>query len=133
MPNQSIHLTPAQLTGFKGIGTTAGKHAFNINLENCPAGLNRVGHLLTAVGGEVGGIRGALKPTAGSTATGVAIKLTDASDAPATFGTSLPVISYDKAVGGTVSVPMNASYVQTGATVSSGTVKGAVQVLLDYQ
>ncbi len=134
VPNQTVNLPPALLAGFNGKGSTSGKHAFNINLENCPPGFNRVGHLLTAVGGQVAGIPGALMPTAGSTATGVAIKLTDASSAPATFGTSLPVTSYNKATGGAATVPMNASYVQTGtAAVSAGTVKGAVQVLLDYQ
>lgn len=35
--------------------------------------------------------------------------------------------------GGAASVPMRASCVQTGATVSAGKVRGAVQVLLDYQ
>ncbi|MCY1241628.1 hypothetical protein D9M72_545400 [compost metagenome] len=70
---------------------------------------------------------------AGSTATGVAIQLTDTGNAPAVFGTSLPVTACDKATGGAASAPMRASCVQTGATVSAGKVKGAVQVLLDYQ
>ncbi|QFZ85605.1 fimbrial protein [Variovorax paradoxus] len=131
--NQTLTLAPAVVPQFKGPGTTSGKRAFNIQLENCPAGFNRVGHLLTAVGGQVPGIPGALKPVAGSTASGVAIKLTDAGDAPAQFGTSLPVTSYNKATGGSATVPMNVSYVQTEATVLPGTVKGAVQVLLDYQ
>ncbi len=131
--NQTIILAPALVDSFKGFGTTSRKRAFDVQLENCPAGFNRVGYLLTAMGGEVPGIPGALKPAAGSTATGVAIRLTDASDAPATFGTSLPVTSYNKASGGSATVPMNVSYVQTEAAVLPGAVRGAVQVLLDYQ
>ncbi|MDZ4361105.1 MAG: fimbrial protein [Variovorax sp.] len=130
---QTVTLPPARVDGFNGIGTTSRSRAFNIQLENCPPGFNQVGHVLSAIGGEVPGIRGALSPSAGSTASGVAIKLTDVSGAPATFGMSLPVTSYNKVTGGSASVPMHASYVQTGATVVPGTVKGAVQVLLDYQ
>ncbi|MDP9876459.1 type 1 fimbria pilin [Variovorax boronicumulans] len=131
--NQTVTLAPSFVTGFTGPGSTFGKRAFEVRLENCPPGFNQVGHVLTAIGGEVPGFPGALKPAAGSTATGVAIRLTDASDAPATFGRSLPVTSYNKATGGSATVPMHASYVQTGATVTPGSVKGAVQVLLDYQ
>ena len=131
--NQTVTLAPSFATGFSGPGSTFGKRAFEVRLENCPPGFNQVGHVLTAIGGEVPGFPGALKPTAGSTATGVAIKLTDAGGAPTVFDRSLPVTSYNKATGGSATVPMHASYVQTGATVKPGSVKGAVQVLLDYQ
>lgn len=133
VPAQTVVLPPVSLTSLQGVGATSGQHAFNIQLENCPVGFNRVGHTLTAIGGEVPNTPGALKPSVGSTATGVAIRLTDASHAPATFGTSLPVTNYSKVIGGAATVPMNASYVRTDTTVSPGTVKGAVQVLLDYQ
>ena len=133
VPAQTVALAPVSLTSLQGVGATSGRRAFNIQLEHCPAGFNRVGHTLTAIGGEVPGTPGALKPSVGSTATGVAIRLTDARHVPATFGRSLPVTTYNKVTGGAATVPMNASYVRTGATVAPGTVKAAVQVLLDYQ
>ncbi|MES2250249.1 MAG: fimbrial protein [Pseudomonadota bacterium] len=133
VPGQTVALPPVSLTSLHGIGATSGARAFSILLENCPAGFNRVGYTLTPIGGEMPGIPGTLKPSAGSTATGVAVRLTDASGAPATFGTSLPVTSYNKLTGGAAGIAMNASYVRTGAMVLPGTVKGAMQVLLDYQ
>ncbi len=71
------------------MGTTWGAQSFNIVLQNCPTGVNRVGYSLVPVGGGVTGYAGALSLGSGSTATGVRIRLTDTNGTPVTFNTSI--------------------------------------------
>jgi type 1 fimbria pilin len=41
--------------------------------------------------------------------------------------------AYSKDTGGSFSIPMRVSYVQTEANVTPGTVNGAMSVLMEYQ
>ncbi|WP_410967884.1 hypothetical protein, partial [Salmonella sp. SAL04281] len=63
-------------------------------------GYNRVGYSLQAVGGAVAEGSGVLPRLAGSTATGVSIRVTDEAGVPLRMGLSLPVTAYDKNTAG---------------------------------
>ncbi|WP_322040994.1 fimbria/pilus outer membrane usher protein [Burkholderia diffusa] len=76
---------------------------------------------------------GVLPLAADSTAAGVKIRIADSNGVPAAFEKSVKVDAYDMATGGSYSIPMQASYIQTDATITPGTVNGAMTVLLDYQ
>ncbi|WP_454725051.1 MULTISPECIES: fimbrial protein [Cupriavidus] len=132
-PNQIINLPAAQKRALKGVGSSTGEIGFAVWLNNCPPGYNRIGYALDPVGGTVANAPGALPARAGSTAGGVNIRLTDAAGTPVAFGVSKLVSAYDKATGGSYSIPMKVAYLQTGDLVTAGSIAGAATVLVDYQ
>lgn len=133
VPAQTVTLPSAQLNKFGDVGSTVGAHSFQIRVNNCPKGYNRIGYMLDPRGGAIENSAGVLPLTAGSTASGVKIRIADDNGTPAVFGTSITVDAYNKATGGSYAIPMQASYIKTDATIKPGTVNGAMTVLLDYQ
>lgn len=132
VPNQTVELPSTFGRKLGGIGSTAGVRDFNIKINGCPKGYNRVGYTLEPMGGVVD-TPGVLPLATDSTAKGVKIRLTGRDGLAAKFGTSIKVDDYDKATGGSYMIPMQASYIQTDAAVTPGTVKGAISLRLDYQ
>ncbi|WP_420998337.1 fimbrial protein [Cupriavidus sp. 30B13] len=132
-PDQTVNLPPAQKRSLTGIGSSTGETGFEVRLNNCPPGYNRVGYALDPVGGMVANAPGALPAGQGSTAGGVHIRLMDDAGTPVTFRESKPVSAYSKATGGSYSIPMKAAYLQTGESVTAGSITGAATVLVDYQ
>lgn len=132
-PDQTVNLPAVLSRSFTSVGSTTGETGFDIRLNNCPAGYNRVGYSLNPVGGVIENAPGVLPLLAASTAVGVGIRLADDSGTPVVFNSSVEATVYNKATGGSYSIPMKASYFQTGASVTAGTVNGAATVLLDYQ
>ncbi len=133
VPAQSVMLPNASLHKFGGVGSTVGAHSFQIKINNCPKGYNQIGYTLDPVGGVIAGSPGVLPLAADSTASGVKIRIADSDGVPAAFEKSVKVDAYDTETGGSYSIPMQASYIQTDATIKPGTVNGAMTVLLDYQ
>lgn len=133
IPNQTVDMPSAMVQKFAGIGSTSGAHSFRIRVDKCPKGYNRIGYTLDPVGGAIAGSPGVLPLATGSTASGVKIRIADDKGEAAGFGTSIKLNDYSKTTGGSYTIPMQASYIQTDATVKPGTVKGKMTVLLDYQ
>ncbi|MGY4818025.1 fimbrial protein [Pseudomonas chlororaphis subsp. piscium] len=131
--NQTVTLPKEQLNKLERVGSTAGAKSFQIQINNCPKGYNRIGYMLEPVGGVIENTPGVLPLTAGSTAHGVKIQIVDDKGKPATMGTSITVDAYNKATGGSYAIPMQASYIRTDAIATPGTVNGALNVLMDYR
>ncbi|CAJ0687853.1 hypothetical protein R82526_03052 [Ralstonia mannitolilytica] len=133
VPAQNVLLPDTPLGKFRGVGSTAGTKTFQVRIDNCPKGFNQISYKLSPVGGVIAGSPGVLPLEAGSTVSGVSIRITDSQGAPAAFDTATKVEGYDKEAGGSYSIPMQASYIQTDATMKPGTVKGSLNVVLEYQ
>lgn len=133
VPTQNVLLQDTPLGKFRGVGSTAGTTTFQVRIDNCPKGFNQISYKLSPVGGVIAGSPGVLPLEAGSTVSGVSIRITDSQGAPAAFDTATKVEGYDKEAGGSYSIPMQASYIQTDATMKPGTVKGSLNVVLEYQ
>lgn len=133
VPSQTVELPSTRVGRLTGIGTTAGERSFQIQINNCPKGYNKVLYRLKPEGGTIENAPGVLPLSADSTAKGVKIKVTDNAGAAAAFDTSISVDDYNKATGGSFSIPMRVSYVQTEANITPGTVNGAMSVLMEYQ
>ncbi|HGN2386794.1 TPA: fimbrial protein [Pseudomonas aeruginosa] len=131
--DQTVKLQSIAAARLNGVGTYAAVTPFNLVVAGCPRGYNRVGYSLQAVGGAVAEGSGVLPRLAGSTATGVSIRVTDEAGVPLRMGLSLPVSAYDKNTGGAYWIPMKASYVQTAEKITPGSVLAAMVILLDYQ
>lgn len=130
--DQTVKLQSIAAARLNGVGTYAAVTPFNLVVAGCPRGYNRVGYSLQAVGAVAEG-SGVLPRLAGSTATGVSIRVTDEAGVPLRMGLSLPVTAYDKNTGGAYWIPMKASYVQTAEKITPGSVLAAMVILLDYQ
>ena len=133
VPAQTVTLPNASLNKFGDVGSTLGTQSFQIRINNCPKGYNRIGYMLAPRGGAIANAPGVLPLTAGSTASGVKIRVADDKGVPAAFDTSIKVDAYNKGTVGSYAIPMQASYIKTDATIKPGTVNGAMTVLLDYQ
>ncbi|WP_420995740.1 fimbrial protein [Cupriavidus sp. 30B13] len=132
-PDQSVTLAPIAPGKLGGVGSTAGSVAFNVRLENCPAGFNQVGYSFVPVGSETSIYGGVLPLGAGATATGVRIQVTDTYGTPVAFNQSVRLNGYSRTTGGSYTVPYKASYIKTADPVTVGSVKGSMMVLVDYQ
>ncbi|RQU37200.1 fimbrial protein [Burkholderia cenocepacia] len=134
IPDQTVTLPPVQHREFNGVGSTAGATDFQVQLNNCPAGYNRIGYQLAPLDDVVAGTPGGMQLRPDATASGVGIHIADAATGqPLVLRKSHTVTNYNQATGGSPSIRLRASYLQTGAKVGGGSVHAAAQVLLDYQ
>ena len=128
-----VTLPPLTTAGLPPPGATAGGATFNMKVERCPAGYNRVGYSLSQPTASPLPQPGVLQNNTDSTARGVRIRLEDTKGSPLRLNESYPVNEYSKANGGSYAIPLRAVYYRTTAVASPGTVKADVTVSLDYQ
>ncbi|MNE11550.1 fimbrial protein [Pseudomonas jessenii] len=136
--NVTVPLGLVKTSQFSGVGSTAGSANFNIVLENCSVGVNL---FATFTDGNFPGNRSnALSLTNDAqVAHGVGIRIRTGGGAIVTYGPDsyLPGTLNQMALGqstmGTMTIPFTASYVQTGATISSGIANGMATFTLSYQ
>lgn len=121
------------VTGFKGVGSRLANKSFVIPLT-CQAGINSISYSLSPNNGSIGQTNnGVAQLTTTSSANGVGIRIADPStDNPIAF------ISYNTYTGyagaaGNYTIPLSASYVQTGSSVTPGTANAGVVFTLNYQ
>ncbi len=133
VPSQAVELPSTRASSLKGVGTTAGERSFQINVNDCPKGYNKILYRLKPVGDTIETSAGVLPLSPESTAKGVRIRVTDSAGAAVLFDTSIRIDDYNKDTGGSFSIPMRVSYIQTAANVTPGTVNGAMSVLMEYQ
>ncbi|MGN7743297.1 fimbrial protein [Pseudomonas sp. 22526] len=133
VPSQTVKLPKTLIQRLERVGSTAGTQSFQIQVNNCPKGYNRIGYTLDPVGGVIANSPGVLPLAGGSTTSGIRIRVENAQGAPATMGSSITVDGYNKAVGGSFVIPMQASYIRTDTVAKPGTVKGAMTVSMDYR
>ncbi|MFS5317981.1 fimbrial protein [Streptococcus agalactiae] len=133
VPSQAVELPSTRAGSLKGVGTTAGERSFRININDCPKGYNKIFYRLKPAGDTIETSAGVLPLSPESTAKGVKIRVTDSAGAAVVFDTSTRIDDYNKDTGGSFSIPMRVSYIQTAANVTPGTVNGAMSVLMEYQ
>ncbi|WP_097303865.1 fimbrial protein [Pseudomonas chlororaphis] len=133
VPGQTVKLPKTLIQRLERVGLTAGTQSFQIQVNNCPKGYNRIGYTLDPVGSVIANSPGVLPLAGGSTASGIKIRVENAQGAPATLGTSITLDGYRKAEGGSFVIPMQASYIRTDTVATPGTVNGAMTVLMDYR
>lgn len=133
VPSQTVTLPKTLIQRLERVGSTAGTKSFQIQINNCPKGYNRVGYTLDPIGGVIVNSPGVLPLAGGSTASGIKIRVENAQGTPATMATSITLDGYRKAEGGSFVIPMQASYIRTDTVATPGTVKGAMTVFMDYR
>jgi len=121
------------VTGFKGVGSRLATKSFVIPLT-CQAGINTITYSLSPNNGAFGPTtQGVAQLTPTSSATGVGIRIANSStDNPIAFAANNIYSGYAGAAG-SYAIPLSASYVQTGSSVTAGTANAGVVFTLTYQ
>ncbi|EKS9916046.1 type 1 fimbrial protein [Burkholderia multivorans] len=132
IPEETVLMPTVYTSQFKGVGSSIGKTPFQIRVNDCPAGFNRVEFGFYPTQGVVSAIPGTLQLAPGSTTAGIGVQLTDEAGTPVTFQSPQLLSAYDRTVGGNYSIPMTASYVQTEPSMQPGPVNATMVVLLNY-
>ncbi|AZC96235.1 fimbrial protein [Pseudomonas chlororaphis] len=95
VPSQTVKLPKTLIQRLERVGSTAGTQSFQIQVNNCPKGYNRIGYTLNPVGGVITNSPGVLPLAGDSTASGIKIRVENAQGAPATMGSSITVNGYN--------------------------------------
>ncbi len=133
--NVTVPLGQSTTKSFKGVGSETPRVKFSVPINNCPAGLQRIGLQFSAPSGVVDANNGVIALSAESTAQGLGLKLVSVSNGkPMAFGApGYEVAQYAPATGGSYSADFYASYVQTGAAIKPGTANGTLIFTLLYR
>lgn len=132
-PNVNVNLPEASVSQFTGVGTVAGRKAFNLVFNQCPAGLSSIGYSFAATTPVVDAANGVVAPNATSTASGVGIQLLRDNNTPVTFGTVYLLDNYDASAKANYTVPMQAGLFQIGNFVTAGSANTAITFTLNYK
>lgn len=120
---------------FTGAGYTTANVAFNLQLNNCPAGMNSIKYRIDPVTNVQLPAKSVVALDATSSATGVGVQLLTSSGGahPLGAGTDQVFTSYSRTTGGSYTIPLKARYYQTGATVTSGLANTTMMFTMTYQ
>jgi major type 1 subunit fimbrin (pilin) len=136
-PDVTVDLGVHGKTVFSGIGSSTAPVDFVIRLDDCPAGLGRMGpaiqYRIDPTNTVLDGANAVVALDAGSSASGVGIQLLDGAGAVFPLSTDQAFGSYDRATGGSYTIPFMARYYQTGTSVGAGTANGAMTFTMTYQ
>lgn len=133
-PNVNVNLPESSVSQFNGPGSVAGRKAFNLAFNQCPAGLSSIGYSFAATTPVLDATNGVVATNATSTATGIGIQLLRGNTVPVTFGTVYQLDDYDSSIAlGNYKVPMIAGLYQTGNQVTAGSVSSAITFTLIYK
>lgn len=131
--NVTVDLGSHKQSRFTGVGSTTPAVAFNVGLSSCPAGLNAIQYQFIPLTAALDNSNGVLALSADSTATGIGVQVKDRNGNPLKFNTQYTLASYNKATGGTYSIPLTASYYQTSSPVKPGTANSLLTFTMSYQ
>ncbi|PVZ82614.1 hypothetical protein C9426_29235 [Serratia sp. S1B] len=129
----TVNLDQGFLTDFTNVGSTAHTKAFNIDLNNCDAGINVSMYLEAGGAGSPDATLGLLSPDNDSSASGLAFQLLYNNN-PIKLGAAnaFKVLTSATTAGGSYSIPMAVRYYQTGASVKPGAVNSTATFTMLY-
>ncbi len=135
-PNVTVPMGTYLATAFKGIGSTTTPVPFSVAINNCPAGMSRIGIQLVAPSGYIDQAGGVINLSSNSTAKGIGVKLTKAPGGAAmTFGAPGYVVpGYNtQTASSSFTMTFNAAYYQTATAVGAGTANALLEFTMNYQ
>ncbi|TFZ44668.1 hypothetical protein E5C33_13575 [Stenotrophomonas maltophilia] len=123
-------------SAFKGVGSTTNPVRLRVAINNCPAALRTVTIRFAEPNKRyVDAAQGVIQLSSDSTARGIGLKLSRASDGnPMRFdGDGYVLSSYDPARGGGLEIVFDAAYYQAQTTVTPGTANAVIEFTMSYQ
>lgn len=131
-PDVEVKMGTAMKSAFTGVGSRTAVRPFDIELTNCPAGLNAIKFSIAATNGVADASQGVFALAAGSTASGVGIQVRYAGSPMKYDGTPYAYAGYSGDAG-TYKIPFEAAYYQTLPAVSGGTANGQLEFTMSYE
>lgn len=132
-PNVTVSMGSYPAATFNGSGSSSNPVGFNVAVNNCPAGMNKIQYSFDAPGGVVNVTNGVIALSSDSTATGIGLQLKDNSGNALKYDTQYTLGSYVTSTGGSYTIPLTAAYYQTGTAVTAGTANGVLTFTMTYQ
>jgi len=133
-PSVAVGLPDVGITELSGPGTIRGTKDFDLEFQNCPKGLYGISYYFTPTTTILDEAQGVIALDGNSTATGVALKLTEDNGTALKFGQpNAYQLAYDPSTVKTYPVPLKVAYYQTDNTVTPGDVTSSITVTLKYQ
>ncbi|AZE95460.1 hypothetical protein C4J96_3350 [Pseudomonas orientalis] len=141
-PDVQVNMGEHDLSTFIHNGAFSEAVKFNINLNNCPPGINKVSYLLrrTSTSPVQNSLRGIVKLSADSTAEGLALQVLDGDGNPVVFNQDYQFTNYSSE-GGNFNIPLSARYfrvMETGGNggfdkgMRAGTANASVTFIMSY-
>lgn len=118
---------------FKGIGSTSRPVSFNVQVNNCPSGMNSVQYRFEPVNAVLDPAKGVLALSSASIAKGIGLQLKDSNGGALEYNRQYPLEAYSPSMGGSYTIPLTAAYYQTAATVQPGKAGAQLRFTLIYQ
>ncbi|MGH8079084.1 MAG: fimbrial protein, partial [Lysobacter sp.] len=132
-PSLRVPLAPIAPQALAQPGASAGAKDFELRLNNCPAGLTRIGYRLDPLGGA-DTAASALALDADASARGVAVQIRDRDGRPIGFGVNHEVQATNLGDGGSFRIPLQAAYYRSDAQPPQpGTVSASLTFTLSYE
>lgn len=132
-PNVTVPMGSYSVSAFTGAGSSTPPVNFNLALNDCPAGMTRILYLFQAPLGVAGGADGVTVLTGDSTAKGIGLRLRNGANGTLKFDTWNEMSGYNAKTGGSYTIPLKASYYQTGTSVTTGTANAVITFTMAYQ
>ena len=131
-PDVIVSLGSHKLSEMSGPNSFTASTPFNIELQNCPAGMNTVKYSVSPVTAVVDASNSVVALDATSSASGVGVQLLDGAGSVFPLNTDLTFSDYNGATGGSYVIPFRARYFQTASQVSPGTANSAMTFTMTY-
>jgi len=135
-PDVTVDLGKHSSGEMTAIGSTTTAANFNISVNNCPGGLSAFGpaiqYRVDATTTVVNSAQSVVALDSGSSAKGAGVQLLDGNGAVFPLATYKTFTGYDKANGGSYTIPFKARYYRTGS-VTPGTANTSMTFTMLYQ
>lgn len=133
-PSVTVPLGTRSRNDFTAVGQPMKPSAvnFTIPVNACPAGMSGIQYRIDPTTTILDGNKGLVALDSTSTATGVAIKLMTGAGRAQAFSTWQTLTRYNPPTGGSYSIPLQATYVQTSTTLRSGTASTSLTFSMQY-
>lgn len=121
-----------QLYEFNNSGDTTRVVKFNITLNQCQRGIQKVNYQLNANTPVIDPQKGVVSLNAGSSAKGIGLQLMNAAGQPITLGTPYPFSGFNS-TGTEFTIPLSAAYIRLAdSSLEAGTANTEVTFILSY-
>jgi major type 1 subunit fimbrin (pilin) len=132
-PSITVEMGSNPTNAFSGPGSSTRPVNFSLAINNCPADMGRIEYQFdlsdsTIVNADLG----VIALGSDSTASGVGLQLKDGAGNPLAIGHQYELTGYDQKSGGSYTVPLSASYYQTGSVVTPGTANARLVFTMTY-
>lgn len=133
-PSLRIRLEPVATAALAHAGAVAGAKGFELRLNDCPAGLARIGYRLDPLGGVADASAAVLSLDAGASARGLGVQIRDGDGRPLALGEAHWLQAEAIGAGGTFGIPLQAAYYRIGGeSLQAGTVTASLTFTISYE